>query len=252
LPKKKTKAPSIHTESSILGMMETAGKEMEDEEMREAMKDRGLGTPATRAGMIERLLQRGYIARDKKKLIPTERGIALIGLVGERQIASPELTGEWESRLYKIAQRQYDAEQFMTEVRNYAADVVRYASGRAPEPPKIPASALMPTWDLSDAICPKCKQGKVIRGKAAFGCARYKEGCDFVLRPLIAGKLVEQEHLLQLLQDGVTSAYVQGFTSKAGKRFDARLRLNEKFQVEFLFNQPKAVAPPTETGQSTA
>jgi DNA topoisomerase-3 len=249
LPKKKTKAPSIHTESSILGMMETAGKEMEDEEMREAMKDRGLGTPATRAGMIERLLQRGYIARDKKKLIPTERGIALIGLVGERQIASPELTGEWESRLYKIAQRQYDAERFMTEVRNYAADVVRYASGRAPEPPRIPASALMPSWDLSDATCPKCKVGKVIRGKAAFGCARYKEGCDFVLKPVIAGKLVEQEHLLKLLQDGVTAGYVQGFTSKAGKRFDARLKLNEKFQVEFLFNQPKAAAPAPVPGE---
>ncbi|MEM7040034.1 MAG: DNA topoisomerase, partial [Bacteroidota bacterium] len=105
MPQKKTKAPPIHTESSILAMMETAGKEMEDEAMREAMKDKGLGTPATRAGMIERLIQRRYIAREKKKLVPTERGIALINLVRNQQISSPELTGEWESRLHKIAQK---------------------------------------------------------------------------------------------------------------------------------------------------
>ena len=246
LPKKKTKAPSIHTESSILAMMETAGKEMEDEDMREAMKDRGLGTPATRAGMIERLLQRGYIERDKKKLIPTERGIALIRLVGDRQISSPELTGDWEARLNRIAQRQYDHAQFMAEVRAYAAEVVRIAQGRPEPPQRIPPSALMPTWDLSDATCPKCKQGKIIRGKAAFGCARYKEGCDFVLKPLIAGKLVEQEHLITLLRDGVTKSYVQGFTNRNGKRFDARLRLNPQFQVEFLFNQAPVPATPAE------
>ncbi|HHG85799.1 MAG TPA: type IA DNA topoisomerase, partial [Bacteroidetes bacterium] len=231
LPKKRTKAPSIHTESSILGMMETAGKEMEDEEMREAMKDKGLGTPATRAGMIERLLQRGYVARDKKKLVPTERGIALIALVRDRQISSPDLTGDWESRLHKIARGEYDATQFMREVRHFTANIIYNVKGIRPPAP------LMPNYKLEEATCPKCKSGKILRGKRAFGCSRYKEGCDFVIAPLIAGKLVEKEHLLTLLETGVSEAFVQGFTSRKGKRFDARLRLTESFKVEFFFEK---------------
>jgi DNA topoisomerase III len=257
LPKKKTKAPSIHTESSILAMMETAGKEMEDDELREAMKDRGLGTPATRAGMIERLLERGYIARDKKRLIPTERGIALIGLVGEQPIASPELTGEWEMRLNKMAKGAYGADKFMQEVKSYTQEVVAYITR-----PRVAAGtpgtgirmeAVMPNYDLADIDCPKCKQGKLIRGKRAFGCSRYKEGCNFTVRPLIAGKMIEREFLVDLLKNGFTSGYVQGFTNKAGKRFDARLRLKEDLSVEFAFDrgEPKkeisAPAPPSES-----
>lgn len=238
LPPKKTKAPSIHTESSILAMMETAGKEMEDEEMREAMKDKGLGTPATRAGMIERLIQRGYITREKKKLVPTERGIALIDLVRERQISSPELTGEWESRLHKMARGGYDPQQFMNEVKGFTTLIVSDAKGIKPPP------RLMPSYKIEDVTCPRCGEGNLLKGKRAFGCSRYKEGCNFTIRPLIAGKLVEEEHLRSLLSEGITAGFVQGFTSKAGKRFDARLKLSADFRVEFSFEKP--VAPPTE------
>lgn len=231
LPQKKTKAPSIHTESSILAMMETAGKDFEDEDLREAMKDRGLGTPATRAGMIETLLRRKYIERDKKKLIPTERGVALIKLVRERPISSPELTGEWESRLNMISKGEYDPEQFMNEVRRYTVQLTNYAKGIKP-PPK-----LMPDYSLEDTPCPKCKQGKMLKGKRAFGCSRYKDGCNFTVRPLIAGKFVEKEHLVDLLRNGITGKFVQEFTSKAGKRFDARLKLTDDFRVEFYFGK---------------
>jgi DNA topoisomerase-3 len=244
-PKKKTKAPSIHTESSILAMMETAGKEMEDESMREAMKDKGLGTPATRAGMIERLIQRGYVVRDKKKLIPTERGIALIRLVGDKEIASPELTGEWESRLYKMAQGQYDSGRFMEEVRQYTRTVVSASSAFASTQPQRIATPemLMPNYDLQGCVCPKCKTGNIIKGKRAFGCSRYKEGCDFVLRPVVASKLVEEMHLRDLLAHGRTRTFVQGFISKAGKRFDAFLKFNDSYGLEFDF-------PPRNAGPS--
>ena len=256
LPKKKTKAPSIHSESSILAMMETAGKEMEDDDLREAMKDRGLGTPATRAGMIERLLERGYIIRDKKKLIPTERGIALIGLVSDQPIASPELTGEWEMRLNKMAKGNYPADKFMEEVRGYTQQVVgfvhkseqRTAGNNGNNTSSGAVYAAMPDYDLADVTCPKCKQGKLLKGKRAFGCSRYKEGCDFTLRPTIAGKLVEREFLVDVLTNGETTGWVQGFTSKTGKRFDARLRLKDDFSVTFHFvtDNPKTAAPVSE------
>ncbi|MFN8396394.1 MAG: DNA topoisomerase 3 [Bacteroidia bacterium] len=259
LPKKKTKAPSIHTESSILSMMETAGKEMEDDELREAMKDRGLGTPATRAGMIERLLERGYIVREKKKLIPTERGIALIRLVSEQPIASPELTGEWESRLNKIAKGEYVPERFMQEVRQYTHEVVGRAVRGVAAAPKAAAVAqvpsVMPAYDLSDQTCPKCKQGRILKGKRAFGCGRFAEGCDFKISPVVAGKMLEREQMVDLLRQGITSGWVQGFTGKTGKRFDARLRLKPDFRVEFYFDReqsftPPAPAPATEGGQN--
>lgn len=241
LPKKKTKAPPIHTESSILALMETCGKEMEDEHLREAMKDRGLGTPATRAGMIERLLQRGYIRRDKKKLIPTERGIGLIKLVHDQPIASPELTGEWEHRLHRIAKGDYDVQKFMAEVRNYTAHIIHNVKGTRPPQP------LMPPYRLDDVSCPVCKEGQILKGKRAFGCSRFKEGCNFTVRPLIAGKMVEKEHLTDLLQLGHTRHFVQGFTSRAGKRFDARLRLNEAHEVKFYFD-PVIPEPSSEQG----
>ena len=233
LPKKKTKAPPVHTESSILAMMETAGKELEDEELREAMKEGGLGTPATRAGMIERLLQRGYIERQKKKLVPTDRGISLINLVRNFPISSPELTGEWEMRLNKISRKEFDPDTFMGMVRKYTLRVVNDAKGIAAPQRQVPG------WNL-EASCPKCKEGKILKGKRAFGCSRHREGCDFILRPLIAGKMVEKEHLEDLLRDGETSKFVQGFTSRAGKRFDARLRFDENWKVSFFFNQGKA------------
>lgn len=231
LPKKKTKAPSIHTESSILAMMETCGKEMEDEELREVMKDKGLGTPATRAGMIERLIQRNYIQRDKKKLVPTERGLALIHLVKDRPIASPELTGEWEAKLKQISRGSYNEAKFMQEVKVYTSQIIHEVKGTRPPSP------VMPTYQLPDSNCPKCNSGKILKGKRAFGCSRYKEGCNFTVKPFMAGKFIEKESLAELLESGITSAFVQGFTNRKGKRFDARLRFSKEFKVEFFFQK---------------
>ena len=245
LPKKKTKAPSIHTESSILALMETAGKDFKDEELKEAMKDKGLGTPATRAGMIETLLRRKYIVREKKKLVPTERGIALIRLVKQRPISSPELTGEWESRLNKMAKGDYDPDQFIKEVRNYTVQLTYHAKGIKPPPKR------MPDYTLEEITCPKCGEGQLLKGKRAFGCSRFKEGCDFILPPFIAGKLVEKEHLVDLIENRITSKFVQGFTNRQGNRFDARLKFKDDFKVEFYFKKdPKPAAQTLKEGSS--
>lgn len=231
LPKKKTKAPSIHTESSILGMMETAGKDFEDEDLREVMKDKGLGTPATRAGMIETLIKRQYIERDKKKLIPTEKGVGLIRLVRELPISSPELTGEWEFRLNKISRGEDNPQSFIREVQGYTVDIIREVKG-IPKPPP-----LMPDYTLEESVCPKCGKGKILKGKQAFGCSRYKEGCNFIFKPRIAGKFVEKELVEDLIKNGLTREFCKEFTNRQGKRFDARLKFNEKFEVEFYFGK---------------
>ena len=206
--KKKTKAPSIHTESSILAMMETAGKELDSDELREAMKDSGLGTPATRAGMIERLLQRAYIERDKKKLVPTTRGISLIGLVTDQPIANPELTGAWEMRLNQIAKGEYASDKFMEEVKNYTREVVSFLGANrngGRNAANVQKVAVMPNYQLTESKCPKCKEGTMLRGKRAFGCSRYAEGCNFTIKPMVAGKLIEKEHLVDLLANGTTT-----------------------------------------------
>ena len=244
LLKKKTKAPAMHTESSILALMETCGKEMEDEELREAMKDRGLGTPATRASMIERLLQRNYIKRDKKKLVPTERGLALIDLVRDRPIASPELTGEWESRLFRMSKGDYDDEQFMTEVKQYTRGIIEAVTHGGRNRTAAPQIRPMPDYNMEGVPCPRCHEGTLLKGRRAFGCSRYKEGCAFTIKPLIAGNMVPKEHLEELVREGATSKFVKGFTSRAGKQFDARLRLTESGKVEFFFD--RVSAPPAE------
>lgn len=230
IPKKKTRAPSVHTESSILALMETAGKDMEDENLREAMKDCGLGTPATRAAILETLLKRGYIVRDQKKLIPTDRGIALVELVRTKPIASPEMTGSWEMKLNQISRGEFSPDQFMREVAEYTRDIIYEVKGISRPAP------LVPDYEV-DLACPKCKEGRILKGRTAFGCNRYGKGCDFMLRPVVAGKMLTQEEITDLLLNGKTSRFVQGLTKRDGSRFDARLRFSSEWKVEFFFSK---------------
>jgi DNA topoisomerase-3 len=125
LETKTTKAPTIHNEASILGAMETASKQVDDDELRQAMKDCGLGTPATRAQILERLIQVQYIIREKNKLIPTDKGIYLIDSIQEKELLSPELTGEWEQKLNQIAKNTYQRETFMKEIKEFISKVVK-------------------------------------------------------------------------------------------------------------------------------
>lgn len=167
LPKFKTSAPKRFNEASLLQLMETAGKIVTDEALKEALKDKGVGTPATRASIIEVLIQRKYIERKKKNLISTESGRGLISLIQDERLKSPELTGDWEFRLKQVERGEYDPAQFMSEVASYTREILECTSQKT-----INQSNLGP--------CPICN-APVIRGRAAYGCSDWKQGCKFVM-----------------------------------------------------------------------
>ena len=186
--KKSTKPPKRYTEASLLKRMETAGKLVDDEEMREAMKQRGLGTPATRAAIIETLISRGYVVRRKKQLHSTETGRHLLSLVQDPSLKSAELTGDWEARLKDIEQGKGDAEAFMSGIREHATSLVQSSSGEK---------------DGGLGPCPTCG-APMIEGKKGFGCSKWKEGCETVLWKEANGIRLDEGVVRELLDMGHT------------------------------------------------
>jgi DNA topoisomerase-3 len=186
LKKGETTPPKPYTEAALLGAMETAGKLVTDEALREALKEKGLGTPATRAAIIETLLARGYVTRDKKALIATDAGRYLIALVRDRGLKSAELTGEWEGRLRGIERGQRDAAQFMAEIVRYTGGIIR-----------ADAEAGVDEVRLGD--CPRCGR-PVIEGRRGYGCSGWKEGCPFVLWKEYRGRPLDLAQVRELLQ----------------------------------------------------
>ncbi|HAV12677.1 MAG TPA: DNA topoisomerase III [Opitutae bacterium] len=167
LPQFKTSAPKRFNEASLLQLMETAGKVIEDEDLKEALKDKGVGTPATRASIIEVLIQRTYVERKGKSLVSTESGRALVSLIQDERLKSPELTGDWEFRLKQVERGEYDSSQFMSEVADYTREILQCTAAK--------------TIDLLHlGPCPICNS-PVMRGKQAYGCTQWKQGCKFVL-----------------------------------------------------------------------
>lgn len=181
----KTEPPRSFSEATLLSAMETAGKLVEEEDLKEALKQKGLGTPATRASIIETLLKRGYIVRDKKNLQATDLGRYLIALIPHPALKSPELTGEWECKLKKIEEGTLAASLFMQEIAAYTKDIVQ--------------ESLPPLEENSWGPCPFC--GKpVIEGKKGYGCSAWKEGCTFVLWKEQKSHLLSPSQVRQLLQ----------------------------------------------------
>ncbi len=183
-----TTPPKPYNENSLLGAMETAGKLVDDEELREALKERGLGTPATRASIIETLLHRGYIERQQKMLQATDAGRYLIAIIGEEGLKSAELTGEWEAQLKQIEQGKLTADRFMSQIKGYTQRIVSTSAERAVDASKL-------------GDCPKC--GKpVIQGKRDLGCSGWKKGCTFVLERKFSDHRFSDDEVRQLLQRG--------------------------------------------------
>jgi len=215
----KTKAPPLHTEASILSAMETAGKTIEDEDLKEAIKDCGLGTPATRASILERLIQVNYIVREKNRLSPTEKGHYLIANIHDDALVSAELTGNWEKKLNDMAQNNYKREDYMEEIKEFASSIVDDV--KAAESPGVSPDQKV----LAD--CPLCEKGKIIDTPKSFGCSNWKsENCTFAIWKQIAGKPITEKIALTLLADGKTEE-ITGFKSRAGKDFNAKLKLVE-------------------------
>ena len=185
----KTKPPSHFSENTLLGAMEAAGKLVEDDALREALKERGIGTPATRAAIIETLLRRNYIQREKKQLRCTDMGRCLIALIQDPLLKSPEMTGEWEEKLKKIERSQLDPDAFMAGISGYIRTLIEHSSARRLDPAR---------W----GSCPLCGK-EVIKGKRAYGCSGWQEGCPFVLEPECKGVTLTPRQIQTLLQQRI-------------------------------------------------
>jgi DNA topoisomerase-3 len=224
--------------------METAGKLIDDEELREAMKDSGLGTPATRAEMIETLIRREYIERVGKDLQPTPKGLQVISMLDEHKITSPELTGDWEHRLSEIEHGQADRQAFMSDIAGFTDEIVKQIAA-------LDREQLRPVR-VELGLCPRCgaETGEIIRENSrAYGCTSWKSreetGCGFVIWKKVAGRTLTPEIARQLLEEGRTREVLSGFKSRAGKPFRARLVLTPEGKVEFDFP-----ARPSRDGES--
>ncbi|MBF0431374.1 MAG: topoisomerase C-terminal repeat-containing protein [Fibrobacteria bacterium] len=221
---KKATKPKHYTEATLLTAMSTAGRVIENEEMREAMKERGLGTPATKASIIERLKTVAYIEEKGKKLLSTPKGKGLIGMVDAR-LKSPEMTGDWEYKLNQMAKGKYESADFKAEIIKYVGDLVDSIK-------KNDFSSFSQTATQNNHTCPKCKKSKLFQYPKIWKCSNYD--CGFILWPKMAGKKLSEKNLVELVTTGKTGP-VKGFKSKKGKMFDAAIFLNERFEAKFKF-----------------
>jgi DNA topoisomerase-3 len=225
---KETKPPRRYSDASLLGAMETAGKLVDDDEIREQMKDTGIGTPATRAAIIERLISVGYVERDARALVATDKGLNVIKLLGEHALTSPALTGDWEKRLDGIEHGRDSREKFMADIAGFAEATVTELDAKLKDV-KIERATLGP--------CKIC--GREIReNRKGFSCwSREDPGCGFVIWKNKAGKTLSPAIARELIDTGYTAKQVTGFKGKSGRSFRAKLALQQseegKWRVEF-------------------
>lgn len=237
----KTSPPKPYTEATLLRAMETAGRQVDDEELREMMKNNGIGRPSTRANIIETLFRRKYIERKKKNIFATSTGVELIDTIQDELLKSPELTGEWESKLRKIERGEYDASQFKEEliemvtnltrsVINEKAKVISFQEEIQPKEKKeaTPRKNVAIVWEETD--CPKCKQNKLMKGKTAIGCSNYK-GCGFKIPFLLFGKKLTEKQIHDLITKGKSSK-LKGFTEHPEGLSEGILRVTNDFLLE--------------------
>ena len=252
LIEKQTKPPKTYTEATLLRAMETAGKKVDDDELRELMKENGIGRPSTRANIIETLFKRRYIYRKKKQIHPTETGIQLIGIIQNELLKSAELTGQWEKQLREIEAGRYGAKKFVSDMKQMVSQLVeevrlanhqiRLSENTAQAAPKNKSrkrkrAATASPKAITEYNCPKCEKGTLLKGKTAFGCSRWKEGCDFRLPFSYKQKKISDKQLLRLLAKGST-VQLKGFVDN-GKKLSGKLVFNETFEL-VLHSESKA------------
>ena len=213
----KTSPPKRFTESSLFQLMETASKNTEDEELKDALKDQGIGTPATRASIIETLIKRDFVERRRKSLISTPKGRQLIAIVQDERLKSPKLTGEWEYRLKKMERGKYDPQQFREEVESYTREILSATSEK--------------TVDLKNlGPCPIC-EAAVIRGKTGYGCPQWREGCSFAIREDSLEARISPSLMSELLSNRQSLSSVG--ISQEGNRSLAKLKLNKEGKLKY-------------------
>jgi DNA topoisomerase-3 len=244
---KETKPPRRYSDASLLGAMETAGKLVDDDELREAMKDSGIGTPATRAAIIERLITVGYIERDGRALVATEKGLNVIRLLAEHPLTSPSLTGEWEHRLALIEAGGDTRPKFMGDIAKFATETVADLDQKLKDV-RIPRAKLGP--------CPVCGR-EISENRKGYSCwSREDPGCGFVIWKAKAGKQLPVAVAKELITTGRTAKPVTGFKGRSGRSFRTRLALQQneegKWRVEFDEPWAQEGAKPPEQEETPA
>ena len=222
----KTKPKPLHTEATLLAAMETAGKEIEDDELRQALKDCGIGTPATRAAIIETLFAREYVTRQKKSLVPTEKGLALNSVVKTMRIADVAMTGEWERELARIERGEVSADTFRKEIEAYTREITSEL---------LSCDKLFGSRD-SGCACPKCGTGRMQFYGKVVRCDNAE--CGLPVFRLKASRTLSDEEIRELLTNGKTKV-LKGFKSKQGKSFDAAVAFDADYNTTFLFPERK-------------
>ncbi len=248
LLEKMTKAPKYYTEASLLRAMETAGKQVDDEELRELMKANGIGRPSTRANIIETLFRRKYTYRRKKQVLPTELGIQLIDTIKNKLLTSAELTGQWEKKLKEIELGSYKPKPFIQDMKQMVDDLVtevrmeknatRFKSPTSNSYQKAtkkrkPASKKTRISKPSKAPmqCPNCAKGTIVKGKTRYGCNQYANGCEFAIPFTFKGKKISDNQIKRLVEKGST-VKLKGFKTSDGK-VDGTLEINENKHIVF-------------------
>lgn len=266
LQEKQTQPPKMHTEATLLRAMETAGKQVDDPELRDLMKENGIGRPSTRANIIETLFKRNYITRQRKNLVPTITGIQLIKTINNELLKSVELTGIWEKKLRQIEKGEYDPHLFLTEMKEMVTELtkeVKYEHGSSitieSDPKTIAKTKALPVETSSSEIvpekklktknpkpelsinCPKCNAGTILKGKSAYGCSAFKEGCNFKIAFEFAGKKLNEKQLFTLIQKR-KSPSIKGFVINS-KKTNGHLILNTNFSIDFVEEAEKERTP---------
>jgi DNA topoisomerase III len=244
---KETKPPRRYSDASLLAAMETAGKLVDEEELREAMKDSGIGTPATRAAIIERLITVGYLERDGRALVCTEKGLNVVRLLAEHPLTSPQLTGEWEHRLALIEAGGDTRPKFMGDIAKFAVETVTELDAKLKDV-RIPRAKLGP--------CPVCGH-EINENRKGYSCwARDDPGCGFVIWKGKAGKQLPVSVAKELIKTGRTAKPLTGFKGRSGRSFRARLALQQndegKWRVEFDEPWAREGAKPPEQEDTVA
>ena len=244
---KETKPPRNFTEASLLRAMETAGKQVDDDEMRELMKENGIGRPSTRASIIETLFRRKYIERKKKLVVPTQTGIDLINIIDNELLKSAELTGRWEKRLKEIERGEFNAGTFINNMKKMVDELVyevrsnsskkRISSNTSVISSAVENSTKSKTKKstksktVAGKTCPKCKTGKLLKGSSAYGCSEYKNNCSFKIPFKIYDKKVSENQIIRLISKGCTTN-LKGFKID-GKSTEGLLRFDDNFVIKF-------------------
>jgi DNA topoisomerase-3 len=261
LQEKQTQPPKMHTEATLLRAMETAGKQVDDPELRDLMKENGIGRPSTRANIIETLFKRNYISRQRKNLVPTITGIQLIKTINNELLKSVELTGIWEKKLRQIEKGEYDPHLFLNEMKVMVSDLtkeVKYEHGQIitieAERKKEASTATEADKTVSKndntvtekkkepkseapITCPKCNTGTIIKGKSAYGCSAFKDGCNFKIDFEFGGKKLSEKQLFTLIQKK-KSPSIKGFLIN-NQKVNGHLIVKANFVTQFVEEQEK-------------